>query len=153
MGKKDLKAALGNGSKPDTTHVRHPTKVYIARASEYGNDKYERANYLRPTGSRREDFERLRGYLRAGIDHFTKVLDSMEYHQSEDPDLLDWGGMQVAAYAVDTDVTPGASVGASLLPHMAPGVASINRAITPAVRCGLLPEDPGQTWKNDKKGQ
>lgn len=146
---KDMKAALGNGSKPDITHVRTPLMNYIARACEYGSDKYERANYARPTAgdSVRENFERYRGYLRAALSHIAKTLDSMEYHLANDPQLQDQAGMMAAAFAPDTDVTPGAKVGASKLPHVAEAAASLNMAITQAARYGLLPDDPGQPWK------
>lgn len=150
---KDLKAALGSDIKADITHVRTEFSNYTARACMYGNVKYERANYLRPTGGvhhtepTAEDFERFRAYLRAAISHAQQTLDAMEIHQSQDPELKDVDGMRRAAYAVDTDVTPGAKVGASFLPHVAPACASLNMAITQAVHCGLLPRDPGPTWR------
>lgn len=146
--KNDLKAALGTGAKPDITHVRTPMMNYIARASEYGNDKYERANYARPTqGGTKADFERFRGYLRSVVSHLAKTLDAMEYHQATDPQLENAEAMKSAALAPDTDVTPGAKVGASLLPHVAHAAAALNMAITQATSAGLLPEDPGQPWK------
>ena len=79
---KDMKAALGNASKPDTTHVRGAIKTYISRACEYGSAKYERANYLRPTenGTTRENFLRFGAYLRSAQDHIGKCLDRMELH-------------------------------------------------------------------------
>ena len=150
---KDLKAALNSTLKPDITHCRTPYLNYTARACMYGNVKYERANYARPTGDgphttpTREDFERFRAYLRAGASHIFQVLDAMEAHQANDPQFLDVEGMKRAAFAVDTDVTPGAKVGASLLPHVSPACASLNMAITQAVACGLLPADPGPTWE------
>jgi hypothetical protein len=143
----DLKAALGNSSKPDITHVRTPLMNYVARACEYGNDKYERANYMRKKESRRLDFERLRAYTRAAVSHLTKMLDSMELHQSTDPNLEDWEGMKAACFAPDTDETPGAKVGASGLPHLSHACASINMGVTQAVHADLLPVDPGTPWK------
>jgi hypothetical protein len=148
---KDLKESLSSGRKPDTTHVRTPLKVYTARGCEYGDrtqgGKYERANYLRPTGSVKGNFERLRGYLRAAVSHIEQTLDAMEMHQSTDPDLLDEDGMRTAAYAIDTDAKPGCPVGASHLPHLCGAAASLNMAITQAVTYGLLPADPGQPWR------
>lgn len=144
---KDMKVALGSGVKPDLTHVRTPLMVYCARACEYGNDKYERANYLRETDSLKADYERYRAYLRAALSHIMATLDAMELNQSADPKLTQQAGLRVAAYATDTDATPGAKVGASLLPHVAHAAASLNMAIAQAVGCGLLPGDPGQPWK------
>jgi hypothetical protein len=136
-----MKAALNSGIKPDTTHVRKSLRVYCARACEYGNDKYERANYLRPTGSVAKDFERLRAYLRAAQDHIGDALDSMEHHQAGDPNLENVDGMKAAAYATDDE---------SGLPHVAHASASLNMAIEQAVQFNLLPRDPGQPWKDSK---
>lgn len=150
---KDLKEALSSNRKPDITHVRSVFLTYTARPCEYGDDKYERANYMRPTGDgphdvpTAEDFRRFRAYLRAAIGHIMSTLDSMERHQSQDPNLVDVEGMKVAAYAVDTDAKPGQKIGASLLPHVAPACSSLNMAIQQAVDCGLLPPDPGTPWK------
>jgi hypothetical protein len=144
---KDLKAALGSNIKPDITHVRTSLKVYVARNCEYGNDKYVRSNYLRPVGSLKEAFERYRSYLRAVDSHLSQTLDAMERHQATDPNLEDESGMCMAAYAADTDETPGAKVGASGLPHIGGCAASLNMAIEQAVLAGLLPPDPGQPWK------
>ena len=150
--KKDMKEGLSSNRKPDITHVRVPFMNYTARPCEYGEAKYERANFLRPTGDgphrvpTAEDFKRFRAYLRALISHAGETLEAMEKHQANDPNLTDVAGMRRAAYAVDTDVTPGAKVGASLLPHIAPACASLNMAITQAVECGLLPRDPGTPW-------
>lgn len=148
----DLKEALGSRRKPDTTHVRYSFIVYTSRACEYGDDKYERANYRRPTGGKAhseptaEDFRRFRAYLRAAKDHVEKTLDAMELHQAGDYHLTDVEGMKRAAYAADTDETPGNKIGASRLPHVSPAAASLNMAITQAVDCGLLPADPGAPW-------
>ncbi len=95
----------------------------------------------------RAAFERLRKYLRAARDHIDECLESMERHQSQDPKLTDVEGMKVAAYAVDTDVTPGSKIGASMLPHVAPACASLMMAITQATDAGLLPKDPGTPWR------
>ncbi len=149
---KDRKEALGNARKADTTHVRKSFMVYTARPCEYGSEKYERANFMRPTSDStkptRADFERFRAYLRAARDHIGDVLDSMERHQSMDPELMNVAGFCTAAYAVDTDAAPGATVGPSLLPHVAPACASLMMAIEQATTCGLLPKDPGQPWKS-----
>ncbi len=150
---RDLKESLGSARKADTTHVRRAFQVYTSRPCEYGSDKYERSNYRRPTGGQHhteptaEDFERFRSYLRAARDHIDEALDSMERHQALDPKLTDVEGMKRAAYAVDMDATPGAKVGASLLPHVAPACASMNMAIVQATDCGLLPKDPGTPWR------
>jgi transcription antitermination factor NusG len=150
---RDLKESLSTARKPDTTHVRKAFQNYVARPCEFGNVKYERANYRRPTGGAahteptREDFERFRAYLRAGRGHIDDVLDAMELHLATDPKLQDVDGMKRAAFAVDTDVTPGSEwLGPSNLPHVAPACASLMMAITQATDCGLLPADPGVTW-------
>lgn len=151
---KDVKEALGSARKPDITHLRSAFATYVSRPCEYGCDKYERANYLRATGEGAHeqptgtDFERFRSYLRAMISHGLLVLDAMERHQANDPQLLDVDGMKRAAYAVDTDMKPGQKIGASLLPHVAMCGSSMMMAIEQAVDCGLLPRDPGTPWRD-----
>lgn len=151
----DLKEGLSSARKPDLTHVRRVLMSYVARACEYGNDRYERANYMRavaPAGytgtPAPEDFRRLRSYLRALISHATSALDALELHQSTDYHLKDVEGMKRAAYAEDTDEPPeGSKVGASHLPHLAHAGASLMMALVQASLSGLLPDDPGVTWK------
>lgn len=152
---KDMKEGLSSSRKADTTHIRRSFQIYTCRPCEYGSDKYERANYMRPAAPPNVDmdvqmraaFERLRKYLRAARDHIDECLESMERHQSQDPKLTDVEGMKIAAYAVDTDVTPGSKIGASMLPHVAPACASLMMAITQATDAGLLPKDPGTPWR------
>jgi hypothetical protein len=153
----DMKEGLRSGRKADLTHVRTPFLNYTARACEYGSDKYERANYLRPADAscipgvpQPADFTRLRSYLRAAASHILQVLDAMEAHQAGDPQLRDTGGMRSAAYCEDTDTTPGQKVGASGLPHLCGASASLMMAITQASRAGLLPADPGTPWRDKK---
>jgi hypothetical protein len=155
MPLKDLKEGLSSARKPDITHVRVPFLNYTARPCEYGSDKYERGNFLRPltdegyTGTPTPaDFERYRAYLRAAASHIFEVLDSMEKHLSTDPKLEDTEGMIRACYAIDTDAKPGCKVGPSLLPHAAPACASLMMAISQATECGLLPRDPGTPWRD-----
>jgi hypothetical protein len=145
---KDLKEALGSNVKPDITHVRSPLMVYCARACEYGSDKYERANFLRPVEDMRAAFLRYRAYLRACVGHLMKNLDDMERHQSVDPRLEDTEGMKRAAFAADNEA--GQSFPASGLPHVSHACASLNMAVTQAVDSDLLPADPGQPWKDKK---
>jgi len=148
---KDLKEALLSTRKPDITHVRAGVRTYIARACEYGSAKYERANFLRPTGAGAHaqpngaDFDRLRTYLRGMVSHTMHVLDAMEAHQASDPMLADVAGMQRAAYAADVD-EGNAKVGPSGLPHLCGAFASGMMGLEQAIACGLLPADPGQTW-------
>jgi hypothetical protein len=144
---KDMKESLSSTRKADLTHIRTPFMVYGSRACEYGSEKYERGNFLRPMPSQRENFLRLRAYLRAGVSHVMQVLDAMEAHQARDPQLEDVLGMQRAAYAEDTDEDTTGKVGPSGLPHLCGAVASLNMAITQATCAGLLPADPGQPWK------
>lgn len=142
---KDLKEALGNARKPDITHVRKAILDYIARACEYGDDKYERANYLRSTtGGTAADFVRFRAYLRAAVSHIVDVLDSMESHQANDPRLEDVTGMIAACSCADTDQS--GRFPASELPHVALASASLMMAICQAIPTGLLPRDPGKPW-------
>ena len=148
-GLKDMKEALGGARKPDLTHVRRHFAIYAARACEYGSDKYERSNYLRAIdGGMGAQFERFRQYLRAGVSHLLATLDDMERHQANDPNLEDDAGLKCAAYSSDTDITPGAKVGASGLPHVAHACASLMMAIEQAVDAELLPADPGQPWSS-----
>lgn len=152
---KDMKEGLSSSRKADTTHIRRSFQIYTCRPCEYGTDKYERANFMRPAAPTNVDmdvqmraaFERFRKYLRAARDHIDECLESMERHQSQDPKLTDVEGMKAAAYAVDTDVTPGSKIGASMLPHVAPACASLMMAITQATDAGLLPKDPGTPWR------
>ncbi|MCP4449798.1 MAG: hypothetical protein GY811_31370, partial [Myxococcales bacterium] len=136
---KDRKAALGNGTKPNLSHVRSGIKTYCARACEYGSDKYERGNFLRPSAENptlRDDFERLREYLEAVDRHLSKVFDSMERQLAMDPSLQDEEGMRRAAYAADTD--PGNDkVGPSNLPHLAHLSAGLMMAIEQSINSGL----------------
>jgi len=144
---KDMKEALGNARKPDITHVRKTITYYIARACEYGTAKgYERANFLRETDGPKEDFERLREYLRADLGHLEDCLEAMEKHLRHDPDLEDIEGMRRAAYAMDMDSKEGCATGPSRLPHVCGHVASAMIALSQAAMCGLLPEDPGTPW-------
>lgn len=147
---KDMKEGLSSVRKADTTHCRKSLKIYLSRACEYGSAKYERANYIRTAAEQssamRHDFERLRMYLRAAVDHIEDTLTSMERHQAFDPELLDVDGMKRAAYAEDTDSKPGCPVGPSGLPHLAEAAASLMMAIEQATLYGLLPADPGQPW-------
>lgn len=146
---KDLKAALGNRSKPDITHVRKSVMTYIARGCEYGNDVYERANYLLPVEGTKAAFERHRAYLRAAVSHLAEILDGMERHQSLDPQLLDNDGMRTAMFAADHSASQTAidkGVGPSKLPHIAHAAASIMMAIEQLVLQGHLPADPGSPW-------
>ncbi len=150
---KDMKEALSSARKADTTHVRGGVRRYIARTCEYGNAKgYERSNMYRATGDGPHseptgaDFERFRSYLRAQLDHAQAVLDAMEQHQANDPQLLDVEGMKRAAFAADTDPDKTNTIGPSYLPHLCGSMASGMIAIEQAIQCGLLPADPGQPW-------
>lgn len=147
----DMKEGLTSARKADITHIRTPFMVYGARACEYGSAKYERANYLRPTLCLREDFLRLRAYLRAAVSHIHQALDAMEAHQALDPRLEDEIGMRRAAYAEDFDEDTSGKAGPSGLPHLCGAVASLNMAITQATRAELIPADPGQPWAERKR--
>jgi hypothetical protein len=149
---KDLKESLTTHRKPDVTHVRTSLMRYLSRAAEYGSDKYERANYMRPTDGgahdtpTRADFNRLRSYLRACVSHAFLALDELEYYEAMHPHHDDVEAMRLAAYAPDTD--PCDKAGPSKLPHLCGAAASLQFALEQAIRCGLLPPDPGCPWKD-----
>ncbi len=145
---KDMKAALGNFTKADTTHVRMGIKRFIARVCTYGSIKYERANYLRPVGDSVADFRRFRAYLRAAQDHIGETLDLMESLQSSVEDLSEIPFSELAAACYAADTSPGNDkVGPSYLPHVAHAAASLMMGIQQAIDAGLLPKDPGPAWK------
>lgn len=153
---KDLKEGLANRRKPDTTHVRRHFRVYTARGGELGDDKYERGNYLRPTGGvphaepTPADVVRFRDYVRAAVDHISAPLDALERVLALHPKFrtATVAQLRAAAFCPDTDVTPGSKLGdaPSMLAHIALGCSSLMMAIEQAVDCGLLPADPGATW-------
>lgn len=139
------------GLKPDLTHVRRTIQYYIARASEYGTDKYrQRANYLRGTSGTAADVARLRNYLRAMKDHADRVLEAVEVHQAQDPEFQDLEGLKRAVYCADEDPDVTGTVGPSNLPNLCGAAASLNMALEQAVMAGLLPRDPGTPWKKAK---
>lgn len=148
--RRNLKEALSSGRKPDITHVRSSLMVYAARACEYGSAKYDRANYMRAVDGPAADFKRCRGYAASLLRHVVGMLDTMERHQSVDPNLEDVEGMRRAVYSPDPDETPGAPVGASMLPHVAHAAAALMMLIEQATASELLPADPGQPWRNRK---
>jgi hypothetical protein len=145
---RDLKEALGSGRKPDTTHVRKTIRTYIARACEYGSAKYERANFMRAGdhATVEAEIDALRVYARAAKDHIEEFLEAIERHQSTDPHFADVDGLRVAIYAEDTDSKPDCPVGASGLPHLAHGAASLMMLLTKLTMGKWLPEDPGTPW-------
>ncbi len=151
---RDMKEALGNARKPDITHVRKALKYHIARACEYGSDKYERANFMRDSGgTAKEQVEALRVYARAAMGHLDDFLESLEMHESTDPNFEDIDGLCLAMYAEDTDAKPGCKVGASHLPHLAHGAASFMMLLTKLVLGGWLPMDPGTPWREQAPAQ
>ncbi|MCF6205296.1 MAG: hypothetical protein L3J47_00180 [Sulfurovum sp.] len=135
-------------NKPDPTYLKTPTINYIARASSYGDYLYQRADYLKPTNSIKEDFVRLRACLGAALRHLTKACDAMDKHQATDLLLEDENGLKRAAYAADTDYST--SHVASLLPHVAHAVSRLNIGIAQAAWSGLMPEDPGTPWEDQE---
>ena len=147
---KDCKATLNGSGKPDLTHMRRAMMVYTSRACEYGNDKYVRSNYLRPTDSVAEDVERLRTYMRATISHIQFMLDDLESHQSQDPGLENEEGIREAILCPDLD-EDGSKIGPSGLPHISHACASIMMGLQQAVDSGLLPKDPGTPWRDEEE--
>lgn len=151
---KDMKEALTSARKADITHCRRSIMVYIARACEYGVAKgYDRSNYMRTVSDVpicSDDWKRFRAYLRAAQSHIGAVLDAMEHHQANDPNLTDDWGLLDSAYAPDQDTPPDELFPASRLPHVAHAAASLMMAIEQATLFGLLPSDPGQPWVSDE---
>lgn len=134
----DMKQGL-TSSRPKMSIVPRSGLIYSVRPLEYGAAKYARANYHGPAPTGVSSVERLLGYLDATQRHITRVTDAINR-------ALGTGGDLVAACrTVDSD--GGGKFPASNLPDLAHALASLLIGVTCAVDDGLLPEDPGQPWK------
>ncbi len=134
----DMKEALG-GKKPMLAHVSPALLNYTARAHQYGSEKYAVGNYLRPT---QDDVTRLLEYISAAQRHLCKWADSIIRHQGQGIGAEET--LERACFAEDKD--DGNSKG-SHLPHACGAAASLSMALQQAVDAGLMPIDPGITWK------
>lgn len=137
--KGDMKAGLING-KPQLSQFPLAAMIYATRAFEYGNSKYERGNYLRPTVDTLADFDRLLAYIDAGLRHLTKVTLEMNRVRG----CTEMSKVDLMAGAICTDLESG-------LPHLCGAITSIAMGIQQAVDAGLIPADPGRPWEKQKK--
>lgn len=135
--KTDMKS--GMGKKPPLSHVSIALLNYTARATQFGSTKYALGNYLLPPPEGMTDEERLLNYIDAAMRHLTVWSDSI---------IRFIGGgrnaektLQEACYARDAD---------SGLPHACGAGASLSMALQQAADAGLMPLDPGITWKDKK---
>lgn len=133
--KGDLKDSL-YGKKPQLSHMPMAALVWAARAFQYGAQKYERGNYLRPQVDKRADFDRLEAYIDATLRHIFSVTTEMEWARGNTP--LEGSQVLVAGF---TDTESG-------LPHLAHALCSLMMAIQQGVDAGILVQDPGQAWEN-----
>lgn len=137
----DMKHGLG-GARPALSLVPRTGAIYSVRATEYGADKYARGNYHGPPPTKlgaNAGVMRLLGYIDATMRHLMHVSDKINR-------ALGTGGDLAAACACVDDEASG-NFPASMLPHLAHALASMNIGISCAVDDGLLPADPGQPWK------
>ncbi len=137
----DMKHGLG-GARPALSLVPRTGAIYGVRATEYGADKYARGNYHGPPPAKlgaNAGVMRLLGYIDATMRHLMHVSDKINR-------ALGTGGDLAAACACVDDEASG-NFPASMLPHLAHALASMNIGISCAVDDGLLPADPGQPWK------
>jgi hypothetical protein len=131
--KGDLKRGLG-GVKPQLSQIPGGALAWAARAAQYGGQKYERGNYLRPTVDKLADLDRLSSYIDATMRHLFAVTGEIEWQRGntsmEGTDLL------VGGY-LDNE---------SGLPHLAHALISLMFAIQQGINAGILVEDPGTPW-------
>jgi hypothetical protein len=130
----DMKAALG-GKKPVLAHVSVALLNYVARAHQYGAQKYEMGNYLRKP-SAGTDVDRLLEYISAAQRHLAQWADS----------IIRFEGKGLGAKVRKDEAYFGAD-DESKLPHAAHAGASLSMALQQAADAGLIPLDPGITWK------
>lgn len=134
----DRKAGIG--TKPPLSHTPLALEIYVARAHQFGGDKYGQVgNYLTPPPEGVEDVERLLEYISACRRHLSRWSLSIIRYLGDGKGCAD--SLREACYAVDKD---------SGLPHACGAAASLGMALQQAVDAGLMPEDPGVTW--DRKG-
>lgn len=140
----DMKAGL-TSSRPKLSIVPAAGELYQCRAMEYGADKYARGNYHNGPPAGVTPAARVMGYVDAALRHLRAVADAYnrESPVAQGPASLTFG----AALAAQDTVASG-GFPASGLPHLAHAMASVALAIQCGVDDSLLPDDPGQPWKN-----
>lgn len=134
-GKGDMKEGL-RGGKPALSHMPLGALTWAARVFQYGSQKYERGNYLRPQVDKRADFDRLEAYIDAALRHILAVTTEMEWMRGN-TDLDQGYQLLIGAYQ-DSE---------SKLPHLAHALCSLMMAIQQGINAGILPADPGKPWE------
>lgn len=134
----DMKHGL-TSDRPKMTLLCSDAAIYQVRATEYGADKYARANFYGPAPDGVTPVDRFLGYVDATIRHLMAISQAINVAKGT-------GGDQVAACATTDDKASG-GFPPSLLPHAAHVLASMAIGIECAIQDGLLPADPGQPWK------
>jgi hypothetical protein len=132
---KDLKAGVG-GVKPQLSQLPSAPLTWAARTFQYGAQKYERGNYLRPQVDRRADLDRLSAYIDAALRHIYAATTEIEWQRGCTE--LEGTQLLIGGY-------PDAESG---LPHLAHALTSLMMAIQQAVNAGILVEDPGTPWSD-----
>jgi hypothetical protein len=135
----DMKAGV-RGVKAPLYQLPIAPLQWASRAFHYGSEKYQDGNYLRApaTGT---DEERLLDYLSAAGRHLFQWATEIQRMRGAGRNGKD---EDQAIYAADSE---------SGLPHGCHALASLCMAIQQAVDAGLVPEDPGITWKKNDEGK
>lgn len=139
----DMKHGLTT-ARPKLTILGKRAQVYMARAMEFGADKYARGNYHGPPPEGVTPTERYLGYLDAALRHITEIAQAITMVMGQEPEFEVGPGACGIVDAVSSGKFP-----ASQLPHIAHALASLMIAVEVGVNDGLLPEDPGQPWASD----
>lgn len=129
----DMKAALtpAGPGKPRLSLIPRAALDYLARALQYGSDKYAIGNFHRDAPSGVSADERLLVYLDAVLRHATSASDALVRARGRGDNLT------AAACVQDDD---------SGLPHLAHLLAAASLAVACAANDGLIPADPGAPW-------
>ncbi len=130
----DMKAG-SSGIKSPVYYISPAMEIYGGRAHQYGEEKYAKGNYLRPQ-LQGTDLDRMLDYIAATKRHLSAAADSIIRYIGKGRNAQ--GDANKAAFAPDKE---------SKLPHLAHAVASLSMLLQQAVDSGLLPEDPGVTWR------
>lgn len=132
--KGDMKQGL-TGCKAQLSQVPLGALTWASRAFQYGAQKYERGNWLRPQVDKRADLDRLSAYLDAALRHLFAVTTEIEWMRGntelEGPHTL------IGNYP-DTE---------SRLPHLAHALCGLMMAVQQGINAGILAEDPGTPWE------
>lgn len=135
--------------KPDTTHVQWYTKVWCARAMEYGNEKYGRSDYLKDEGKGQDALDKFREYLRA-LDHHVSEI-SLAAEKAEAEGLSPEDIIKTALAKVDLQPAK-SGFRASKLPHLAHVGGCFNILVAKYVCTGFIDADPGRPWDLPTEG-